>query len=112
MKRQKKREFWQFIRLLAKDACADDMLTNTDADKAYCLKCRSTIDFKTGRHGVKQHTAVYHPVDLVSFTPASPCRPDAQQTMQLDACSLILLKRSLGSTNYQFVGSRKINKSS
>ncbi|KAG4243183.1 hypothetical protein PC116_g8961 [Phytophthora cactorum] len=55
MKRQKKKEYWQFIRLFAKYGCnvSDDNLTNADVKKAYCWKRKSIIDFRIGKSMLK-----------------------------------------------------------
>ncbi|KAG4038542.1 hypothetical protein PC123_g25895 [Phytophthora cactorum] len=81
MKRQKKKEYWQFIRLLAKDDCdvSDKKLTNADAKKTYCLKCKSIMDFKIGNHYAKEHMEQYHPNDLESFIQNKEHGTDTQQ---------------------------------
>ncbi|KAG3104256.1 hypothetical protein PI125_g13617 [Phytophthora idaei] len=81
MKRQKKKEYWQFIRLLAKDDCdvSDEKLTNADEKKAYCLKCKSIMDFKIGKHYAKEHMEQYHPNDLESFIQNKEHGRDTQQ---------------------------------
>ncbi|KAK1941533.1 putative AC transposase [Phytophthora citrophthora] len=64
LRRQHKKFLWQFVRLVAKEESINvpDMeLTSADARSAYCLKCRSLLDFKVGQHGVTRHMKAYHP---------------------------------------------------
>lgn len=63
LKKQRKRELWQFVRLAAKDEyhhLRPDQLKSEHAESAYCMRCKCRIYFQTGQNGVKQHMEKYH----------------------------------------------------
>jgi hypothetical protein len=54
------KEWWTFVRLVAKPEAASTILTSHDASHAYCLKCNVNIALRVGRHKVGEHMIQVH----------------------------------------------------
>lgn len=70
LKKQRKREMWQFVQLATKREfwhLRPDELKSKHADFAYCSKCKASIFFQSGSNNVKQHMEKYHIDSIRAF---------------------------------------------
>lgn len=70
MRRQRRKEVWQFVYLAAKQEfwhLADQDLRNEHADAAYCQKCKRTIAFQSTSNKVLAHMERCHRPEMESF---------------------------------------------
>jgi hypothetical protein len=70
MRRQRRKEVWQFVFLAAKQEfwhLADQDLRNEHAGSAFCQKCKRTIAFQSTSNKVLAHMERYHRTEMKEF---------------------------------------------
>ncbi|RLN96681.1 hypothetical protein BBJ28_00026154 [Nothophytophthora sp. Chile5] len=77
MRKQVKKEYWQFIVLVADEAFADipdDMLRTEHAKHGWCLRCEEVVKVSKGKHRAGEHMNESHPNELLAFRQQAEAR--------------------------------------
>jgi hypothetical protein len=85
MPAQKKREYWQFIDLIAKPECrtvSRSKLKSSDASGAYCKECRCRVPYSVGNTiEVRKHMENHHSCAVDSFVKLNTKPSKKKQTL-------------------------------